>query len=1241
METSKASLQIKPLRFSEEPTDYLLYKAALEWDLIDPIVIEKPEDIKSTRSWIDKVEPFQHQVSNLINFCRRLPVTLLADDVGLGKTISAGLVASELISRGRLSKILIVCPKILGQQWEEELRIKFGIPSVIVIGRELLSAEPPGDFGAVITTYNSARMYLDQLRESGFDMLILDEAHKLRNLYGTDAAPQVALSFKKVLADRVFKYVLLLTATPIQNRLWDLYSLVDLLTVARGHQNPFGNPGSFARKFIADNRTDARRLNPEAQEEFRSIIYGYMSRVRRGDADLHFPEREVQLHTVDPSPEELQLIDVVATHIDKIDRLNQINILKTLVSSPEALSKMLSGMAERGTAGVKKEFATEVKSIVKNIKLTAKLQGLEALVDKLRAEKPTHWRMVIFATRIETQTSIQNFLEDRGISCGIINGTTTAINKETLEKFRKENPDINVIISTEAGSEGVNLQVANVLVNYDLPWNPMIVEQRIGRVQRLGSLYEKVCIFNIVLKSTFEEYIVGRLMEKLQMATSAIGDIESLLQASGLCEGDDSSEDFEDKILKLVLASVKGKDVTAATERAKRSIESAKVQLKKEEENINTLLGNTDSGDSGPQSPILPKVVHSMEEKEFVLEGLQSLGAVLTSKTPDLYLSVLNDKQELIRFDNNLTVPLVDGPLFKNVLYSPGSPAFERLVTKLTNTGLHRVVDADQDSTRKLREVSKKWVKEIDAELTDIKVINARRCFSGSALIRARVTVAHDSYERLIEVPCIHTEHVGVLDNLATEPLDYTVLNNSAQLGLSHRILVDKTLLDSGVSEFCRFYRERLIHEMKNAGTDAGKRKKLEDDFTPRLEFTLVGLEGFVRRQFPIQVSYHFDNSLDYVSELEILPSLEELVFCPKLGKCTETNRLVPEGCLERCAISKGDVLKHLLIKSEASDRKALPKFIVKCEYTGKNVLSDEVSKSEVSGRIVLTSMLKESPISRKRGEPDLFARCDFTNTEVLISELKISEISGKKYREDEEVISSVSGKIGNRSEFIFCSETKQPLLLEESEKCEATGKIVTKGILEKCEVTKKRVVPSELGKSTITGKKALKKFFVSSSVSGAEFLENEGIKSITGKFCVPIEAKKCIWSGQITHPDDIRTCQITDLPVHFQYIKTKNNQTYLESLSNLLDGISHKSDEKDTWSSIVTKTTEILGNRKNEIESTELSLDGELLAICMQVRTMLGLKMRHAGFIYSKKDNIVLGRIGRGKREVNGWIQT
>lgn len=93
-------------------------------------------------------------------------------------------------------------------------------------------------------------------------MLVLDEAHKLRNLYGANQSPQVAQQFREVLANRMFKYVLMLTATPIQNRLWDIYSLVDLLAVARGHQNPFGTEGIFARTFIADNRTDARQSKP-------------------------------------------------------------------------------------------------------------------------------------------------------------------------------------------------------------------------------------------------------------------------------------------------------------------------------------------------------------------------------------------------------------------------------------------------------------------------------------------------------------------------------------------------------------------------------------------------------------------------------------------------------------------------------------------------------------------------------------------------------------------------------------------------------------------------------------------------------------------------------------------------------------------------------------------------------------------------------------------------------------------
>ena len=621
---STSRFQAHILSRKTEPQDYHVYRAALEWDLTDPIVIDSSADFKSAPRWRERLTPFHHQVTNLITFCRRLPVTLLADDVGLGKTISAGLVMRELIARARLTKVLIVCPKVLCPQWQQELASKFDIPSEIASGRELLSADPDG-IGAVITTYNSARLYLFKLPEDRFQMLVLDEAHKLRNLHGTPATPQVATTFHQALEDRRFPYVLMLTATPIQNRLWDLYSLVDLLTVARGHENPFGAPGMFARKFIADERDKARQLKMAAQQEFREIVYRYMSRVRRGDARLSFPERKVQMHRVKPSAAELELIAAIAKPIQKMNRLTQIGILQALVSSPHALASQMNNMARRGTAPP--DLAALINGIVARMPPSAKLNGLSVLIDQLKKQDPTRWRLVVFTTRRETQTTIEEFLQKQGLTVGIINGDSGQRNQETITRFRQTPPGYRVIVSTEAGSEGVNLQVANVLVNYDLPWNPMIVEQRIGRVQRLGSDHAFVSIVNITLQGTFEEYIVGRLMEKLQMATHAIGDIEALLQGADIGDRDeDTAATFEDRILELVLSALTGKDVKEDVRLKEISINNAKRELELEEANINSMLGGMDGAAYvGPRSPTLPATLRSMDAPTFTLAALRSL----------------------------------------------------------------------------------------------------------------------------------------------------------------------------------------------------------------------------------------------------------------------------------------------------------------------------------------------------------------------------------------------------------------------------------------------------------------------------------------------------------------------------------------------------------------------------------------------------------------------------------------
>lgn len=1225
---SVSPLQTRKLRRSETPAQYNLYKAALEWSLVDPIVIESKEDLRSEKQWREKLQPFSHQITNLITFCRRLPVTLLADDVGLGKTISAGLVASELISRNRVSKILVVCPKILMPQWKEELDTKFGIPSIEATGRELINIKFPEEACAVITTYQSARLHFESIGKAGYEMLVLDEAHKLRNLYGVEKTPQVAIKFRQALADRLFKYVLMLTATPIQNRLWDLYSLIDLLAVARGHENPFGTEGMFARNFIQDDRTEARKLRPEKKDEFRSIIYGYMSRIRRGDANLHFPSRKVQLHRVKPTPEEIEIIDFIAEPIQKLNRLTQISILQAVVSSPHALLAQLEKMAINRTAP--KELAEGVRAIVARMKTTAKLQGLTALVEQLKKDQGIQWRMVIFTCRRETQTTIEAFLGGHGIRCGLINGDSGSRNQQTITKFKKSPPDINVIVSTEAGSEGVNLQAANILVNYDLPWNPMIVEQRIGRIQRLASLHENVCIYNAVLQDTFEEYIVGRLMEKLQMASHAIGDIEALLEAAGMDEEGDPDNDFSEKIRQLVISSLAGKDVEKATQLTEKSIVEAKKKLEFEEKNINAMLGGMDGAiDLGPRCPKLPLANKSMDIKSFVLQTLESFGGAVRENKINQYEVKLDGRSESIYFNE-------DQKILGGTLCKPGAPFFERLISRISNTSLFLIEDLDEDPLSKSTKTAKDWINTFEGSFTKLRLDAVKFCFTGIALLRVRATVAHDSYERLIEINCL-SEGSFIKNQDLLRPLS-GFIEDPLTLGLPVEHLRTKALEDIGVAEFCRFYQERLIEEVKSAGEDLRKKKKLEDDFTPRLEMSLVGLDGKIHRQLSLYVSFQVGTNENYDSFLTILPSENSVLEQPAMEACSLSQKIVPSDCLGKCVISSTKALKHLLSRSEISGRLALSEYTSTCALSGKRVLSDEVEKSAKTGRSIASALLKSSALSGKRAEPEFFDKCEFSSSEVLKEELIASQISGKHYRMDQTLRSIVSGKAGHQSEFIVCAQTNQPLLPEEAEHCELTGKAVAPGKLGNCEISNKKVLPDELEKCAISGKRALKKYLVSSSVSQLRFLEELAVKSNAGKLCAPSETKTCLWSGHQYHPVDIRICELLDLPFHFEFVIEGGGQTRFKILDGFLNAKLANQDKSELWEVIANRTSKAIGGLRCKIEGSKLSLDNQFLVGCVEARNWIGLNARYAGVFYSLKDNSIVGHIPIGKREVNGW---
>jgi hypothetical protein len=630
----------------------------------------------------------------------------------------------------------------------------------------------------------------------------------------------------------------------------------------------------------------------------------------------------------------------------------------------------------------------------------------------------------------------------------------------------------------------------------------------------------------------------------------------------------------------------------------------AKTELEREEANINEMLGSMEGPEYvGPRAPKLPPVKRSMDAREFTIKALTSLGARVTPSEEGLCLVEENDAREWIRFDNSY-----DGNR-RATLYAPGSAAFSRLVSQMIASGFHQVEDADDDPARRADEITLVWIGSLGATAIGTKVEGVRRCFEGTALVRVRANVAHDSYERLVEVRCEAGQHKAHEIRSGLYKLT-DLIEDAHYLGIDTERLADDAQRDPGIAEFRRFYIERRAQETKAAGDDARKRKKLEDDFTPQLAFTVVALEGTLHREITTEARYRFDEATSYASRLVVVPRTGELLSSPELGRCERTGRQAPVDCLGACSLTNARVLCHLLAASEFTGRSALPEHTLLCSLSGKRALKDEVELSAVSGLTVASCLLKASMLSGKRAEPEHFGRCAFTGAEVLKTELALSDISGKSYRLDQQVRSAVSGKTGYKEEFIQCHETRHVMAPQEAEQCQATGKLVRPGILERCDVTGKAVLPSELERCAVT----------------------------LGAYCAPSEAKMCMWGGQRSHPDDLRVCALTGIPIHVEFVAPAK-EPCLQPLADLLDGVRRTSDAREHWEDIAVKVSTALSGSRCRVETARVSPDERHLAICSEVRTLLGLRVHQAGLLYSIDEQAIVGRIAMGKRTPKGWV--
>ncbi|QTM24106.1 SNF2-related protein [Neisseria sicca] len=565
-----------------------------------------------------------HQVDAALFACKN-PLSkgvILADEVGLGKTIEAGLVILQHWAE-RKRKILIITPANLRKQWHQELQEKFGLQGTILEAKSYNAIKKAGknpfrQENPVICSYQFAKSKADDIKQIGWDLVVLDEAHRLRNVYKKNNV--IGKTLKEALENVSSK--VLLTATPLQNSLLELYGLVSMID-----DRVFGDLDSFRAQFGAKATEQTlshlrQRLSPVCQRTLRRQVQAYVP----------YTQRLAILQKFTPSDQEREFSHLVAEYLRRPNlqampegqrQLISLVLWKLLASSSRAIAGALDTMTKRLqgvlaestaqdlvetldedyesldetaeeweeesgsnilTADEYQAIADEIKELkhfkqlAENIREDAKsralLTALSTAFGKLK-ELGAEQKAIIFTESKRTQAYLleclaqTDYAGENGDGIVLFNGTNsdpqaqkiykdwlkrhegsdkitgskTADTRAALVEHFKEHGTI--MIATEAGAEGINLQFCSLIINYDLPWNPQRVEQRIGRCHRYGQKHD-VVVVNFVDESNEADARVYELLEKkFQLFDGVFGASDEVLGAIG------SGVDIERRIAEI------------------------------------------------------------------------------------------------------------------------------------------------------------------------------------------------------------------------------------------------------------------------------------------------------------------------------------------------------------------------------------------------------------------------------------------------------------------------------------------------------------------------------------------------------------------------------------------------------------------------------------------------------------------------------------------------------------------
>ncbi|MGP4042335.1 DEAD/DEAH box helicase [Gracilibacillus sp. D59] len=421
---------------------------------------------------------------------------LLADEVGLGKTIEAGLILKEYMLRGLVQKVLILVPASLVNQWALELNQKFLIPAVTSGKR--VDWQNTNILISTLDTAKSVR-HRQTILEQDYDFVIVDEAHKLKNHKTKN------FQFVQQLSK---KYCLLLTATPVQNKLTDIFNLISLLKP--------GYLGTY-EDFMKQYREQKRNVDEDPY--LKQLISKVMVRNRRSDTGVHWTKREIETIWVSLTDQELDAYRQVERFFKHNAAISSITYIRELCSSREACYLSIKKWIQQQ----ENVDLPELKQLLSTIEQMPHHSKALKLVELIKASDE---KFIVFTEYRATQIYLQWLLQQEKIPSVIYRGGFKKGKKDWMRQLFQH--QAQVMIATEAAGEGINLQFCHHLINYDLPWNPMRLEQRIGRIHRFGQEND-VKIYNFALKNTVEEHVMNLLYNKIKLFENVIGHLEQIL----------------------------------------------------------------------------------------------------------------------------------------------------------------------------------------------------------------------------------------------------------------------------------------------------------------------------------------------------------------------------------------------------------------------------------------------------------------------------------------------------------------------------------------------------------------------------------------------------------------------------------------------------------------------------------------------------------------------------------------